>query len=122
MHSPKISLQTCLVTFTAVVSLHAMAVSAQTGDIETIELRRAPGLDPGGASGGVASGDLPSAILVLEEGVCPDGIDEGRAMMELIHDVAPGAAQAFHTGFRGTASFAQGIIDLANRRGQGHQR
>jgi hypothetical protein len=30
------------------------------------------------------------------------------------HDVAPGASQAFHTAFEGHASFAQGIIDLAN--------
>jgi hypothetical protein len=35
-------------------------------------------------------------------------------MMEIIHDVAPGASQAFHTAFGGQASFAQGIIDLAN--------
>ena len=35
-------------------------------------------------------------------------------MMEIIHDVAPGASQAFHTAFEGQASFAQGIIDLAN--------
>ena len=34
-------------------------------------------------------------------------------MMEIIHDVAPGASQAFHTAFEGQASFAQGIIDLA---------
>jgi subtilisin family serine protease len=35
-------------------------------------------------------------------------------MMEIIHDVAPGASQAFHTAVEGQASFAQGIIDLAN--------
>lgn len=41
------------------------------------------------------------------------GIDEGRAMMQIIHDVAPGANLAFHTGFGGQARFAQGIIKLA---------
>jgi hypothetical protein len=46
VHSPKISLQRCLVTFTAVLSLQATVVSAQTGNIETIELRRTLGLDP----------------------------------------------------------------------------
>jgi subtilisin family serine protease len=35
-------------------------------------------------------------------------------MMQIIHDVAPGASQAFHTAFTGVAGFAQGIRDLAN--------
>lgn len=42
------------------------------------------------------------------------GSDEGRAMMQLIHDVAPLASQAFHTAFISEADFAQGIIDLAD--------
>lgn len=67
----------------------------------------------GGAAAGVASDDLPAGINVLAEGPCP-AIDEGRGIMELIHDVAPGAAQAFHTASNGQADFAQGIIDLAN--------
>ena len=69
----------------------------------------------GGAAAGVASGDLPAGIIVLEEGPCADGLtDEGRGMMELIHDVAPGASQAFHTAEGGQANLAQGIINLAN--------
>lgn len=67
----------------------------------------------GEAAAGVASGDLPAGINVLAEGPCP-ATDEARGMMELIHDVAPGAAQAFHTASNGQADFAQGIIDLAN--------
>lgn len=35
-------------------------------------------------------------------------------MAEIIHDIAPGAALAFHTVFEGIAGFAQGIKDLAN--------
>ena len=77
----------------------------------------------GGAAAGVASGDLPVGILVLEEGPCADGLtDEGRGMMELIRDVAPGASQAFHTSEGGQANFAQGIVDLRQRRREGHQR
>ena len=34
--------------------------------------------------------------------------------MQIIHDVAPGSSQAFHSAFNGIASFAQGIEDLAN--------
>jgi len=69
----------------------------------------------GGAAAGVASGDLPVGVNVLDElNPCTGATDEGRGMMEIIHDVAPGASQAFHTAFEGQASFAQGIIDLAN--------
>lgn len=68
----------------------------------------------------IQSGDLPPAsrIAILEEfGDDPSedsGSDEGRAMMQIIHDVAPGADLAFHTAFNGLANFAQGIQDLAN--------
>ena len=71
----------------------------------------------GGAAAGVASGDLPAAITILE-GVSDctgaGATDEGRALAEVVHDVAPGAAIAFHTTEGGQANFAQGIVDLAN--------
>ena len=71
------------------------------------------GSTPTSAAGDVASGDLPAGVTVLQElATCPGGIDEGRAMMQLIHDVAPGASQLFHTAFGGQAVFAQGILDL----------
>ncbi len=66
----------------------------------------------GGAGQGVADGDLPGGIVVLEEGDCDFDDDEGRAMMEIIYDVAPGASQVFHTADFGQANFAQGIMDL----------
>ena len=68
------------------------------------------------ASDDIASGDLPPAnrINVIQDGTNPlTDIDEGRAMMQLIHDVAPGAHLAFHTAFGGQSVFAQGILDLA---------
>jgi len=69
----------------------------------------------GGAVADVASNDLPTGIQVLvEETGCGSGTDEGRAMMQIVYDIAPGASQAFHTAFNGEASFAQGILDLAN--------
>lgn len=71
-----------------------------------------------GAAADVASGDLPPGIVVLwDEPACSSGSDEGRAMMQLIHDVAPGAAQAFHTAFAGQAGFAAGILRLAEEAG-----
>ena len=68
--------------------------------------------DLGGAAADVASGDLPAGIAVLAD-LGGGGTDEGRGMMQLIHDVAPGADQAFHTAFVGQADFALGIEELA---------
>lgn len=76
------------------------------------------------ATDDVASGDLPATanINILAEAPCadygaplllPDG-DEGRAMMQIVHDVAPGAKLAFHTAVVSEADFASGIQALAS--------
>lgn len=59
------------------------------------------------------NGDLPSSVQVLLEGPYAS-TDEGRGMAELIHDVAPGAAISFASGYYGQASMAQQIRNLAN--------
>ena len=63
----------------------------------------------------IQSGDLPpsSKIEILDDPSISDPIDEGRAMMQIIRDVAPGASQAFHGGFPGIASMVNAIRDLA---------
>ena len=69
-----------------------------------------------GQAVGIASGDLPAAgVQVIQElpVASGSGADEGRAMAEIIYDVAPGAEMAFNTAFTGEAGFAQGIINLA---------
>ncbi|MCK6473447.1 MAG: S8 family serine peptidase [Planctomycetes bacterium] len=58
------------------------------------------------------SGDLPASIQVLLEGPPDDGIDEGAAMLEHIHDVAPGADLAFASAFISEASFADQVTAL----------
>ena len=77
----------------------------------------------GTAKKGVRQGELPGPanpfhfnkpVEVLED-LDSGGTDEGRALLEIVHDVAPGSALAFHTADLGEADFAQGIQDLADR-------
>jgi hypothetical protein len=74
----------------------------------------------------ISTGDLPSNVTVLEEAQAGNGgcmnygaptqlpfSDEGRAMLQIVHDVAPGANLAFYTGENSEADFANGIGQLA---------
>jgi hypothetical protein len=66
----------------------------------------------GGATGGVNTGDL-SPVTVIEEILdCDEATDEGRALLEIVHDVAPGASLSFASAFNGLASFAENILAL----------
>ena len=63
------------------------------------------------------NGDLPLGVRVLADlHTVPDSecTDEGRAMMQIVHDVAPGAPLSFTTAFTGEEDFAAGILALAN--------
>jgi subtilisin-like proprotein convertase family protein len=60
-------------------------------------------------AGRQASGDLPAVDIL--PGQAGSG-DEGTAMLELIHDMVPGAELGFATAFGSQAGFAQNIIDL----------
>ncbi|HEX8657338.1 MAG TPA: PKD domain-containing protein [Hymenobacter sp.] len=68
----------------------------------------------GTASAGVASGDLPANVRVLQDLPPGQGSDEGRGMIELIHDLAPGAGVAFSSVFLGEADFADQTLRLAD--------
>jgi hypothetical protein len=67
----------------------------------------------GGAPADVASGDLPLVQVLQEDPLCAFGTDEGRAMLQIVHDVAPGAFLAFATAEGGEANFANNILALA---------
>jgi Subtilase family len=69
----------------------------------------------------VASGDLPgkgnpcgftTPVQAVDDSEA-GGKDEGRAMAQIVHDLAPGADVAFATAFRGEPSFAENIGKLA---------
>jgi PKD repeat protein len=73
----------------------------------------------GGAAADIVSGDLPAAgvpVIGGESALCGSVvfcIDEGRAMAQIIYDMAPGADILFHTGYASRADFANGITALA---------
>lgn len=74
------------------------------------------------AAGDVASGDLPGPgspcgstvpVRVLDDSE-GGGADEGRAMAQIVHDLAPGSSIDFATAFTGETAFADNIRALAN--------
>jgi Subtilase family/FG-GAP-like repeat/Ig-like domain CHU_C associated len=76
----------------------------------------------GDAAASIIAGELPgignpngklTPVTVLSD-LGAGGTDEGRAMLEIIHDIAPDAELYFHTAYNGEASFANGIKALAN--------
>lgn len=70
----------------------------------------------GGAAAGQQQGELPADIKVLEEADCQNenAIDEGRAMLEVVHDLAPKAKLVFHAMGNNTTEFNQALTRVAD--------
>lgn len=64
------------------------------------------------AANDIASGDLRTPKLVIDIAAGASNTDEGRAMMQIVQDVAPLADQCFATAFTGEAAFAANIRTL----------
>ncbi|HWJ98035.1 MAG TPA: fibronectin type III domain-containing protein, partial [Acidimicrobiales bacterium] len=75
----------------------------------------------GGAATDVSNGELPGAgnpcgyttPVVVQSDKASGGTDEGRAMAQAVHDLAPGATIMVATAFNGDVDFAQQIRNLA---------
>ncbi|MBZ5740643.1 S8 family serine peptidase [Nocardioides mangrovi] len=76
------------------------------------------------AADDVASGDLPGVgnpdnpqpVVVVDEGP-DDSTDEGRAMLQIVHDIAPAAKLCFAQAGEGQVGFANNIRALADKSG-----
>jgi hypothetical protein len=82
---------------------------------------------PDSAALDVSTGDLPGAgnplgnlqpVVVLEDS--PDNTDEGRAMLQIVHDLAPKARLGFATADGGQVNLANNIRALAGLPGAAH--
>ncbi len=76
-----------------------------------------------GVNASIIAGELPgignpngftTAVTNVKDYTLPEASDEGRAMLEIVHDVAPGAQLYFRTAFISNTDFAAGIQQLAN--------
>jgi hypothetical protein len=76
----------------------------------------------GGARNDTLTGDLPMNVTILRDlnpTQCQQAgkplfpVDQGRAMMQVMHDVAPGARFVFRSAIVGAADMAVGIQELA---------
>ncbi len=69
--------------------------------------------DLGGAAADEADGALPSSGVTVLSDLSAGGTDESRAMLQVVHDVAPGASLYFATAFGSETEFADNILALA---------
>jgi hypothetical protein len=89
---------------------YATATNVDTSESDDIQSGDLPG--PGNPNG------YTTPVNVLRDYTADDASDEGRAMAQIIHDLAPGAELAFYSAFGGgQAGFAAGIDSLRSEAG-----
>jgi hypothetical protein len=68
----------------------------------------------GGMASDIANGYLPADTTILKDMTGSAATDEGRALAQVAHDVAPGSPIAFYTADISEADCAAGILSLFN--------
>ncbi len=85
-----------------------------SGPIETTATDDAESGDLPGTGNTCSGQGTPVSVLeAVKLGFGEEPADEGRAMAQIVHDLAPGANLAFASAFNGEASFAKNIEKLA---------
>ena len=88
--------------------------------LHNADVAHAQGFDGTGVTVGVISNGVTSLAVAQARSELPTGInvlsagngDEGTAMLEVVHDLAPGAALAFHATGPGTAGHVTAVQSL----------
>ena len=95
--------------------------SITSGTTATLPLQPSPPVPPNflpqtfntnTAAADIINRDIPANIHILPVTPAISGTDEGRAMLQIVHDVAPGAELYFRTGFHTAGDMARGIKEL----------
>jgi hypothetical protein len=88
----------------------ASEAADESGPVATHEAEDAEAGDLPGVGNTCIGQETPVNVLDDSE---PEGEDEGRAMAQIVHDLAPGAGLAFATAFTSETAFAENIELLA---------
>jgi hypothetical protein len=92
------------------------ATKADDGSGATIATKAATDVETGdlpGPGSGCVEEEAPVQVLHEHTVATPEVFDEGRAMLQTVHDVAPQAKLAFASAFNGELAFAEAIEGLA---------
>jgi Subtilase family len=99
-------------------------ITAEGVPLHHADVAQAAGFTGAGQKIGVISDDVDSLAYAVAQGELPDNVqvvqqapydgDEGTAMLEIIHDMAPGAALAFNTVGDSLTTYVEAFHNLAD--------